>query len=107
MYFNVEFVHERIAELMVERPDPVRLVVLSLGSVPVVDLAGAEMIKDLHHTLTARGVAFRVANVHGEVRDGLRKIGFDRAYGELESGQTVDLVIARWSAGEAPGPADR
>ena len=25
--------------------------------------------------------------------------------GELESGQTVDLVITRWSAGETPGTA--
>jgi len=103
LYFNTEYVHDRVAELIAERPDPVRLVVLSLGSVPVIDLAGAELIADLHRTLAARGVVFQVADAHGRVRDGLRRIGFDRDHGALESGQTVDLVIARWSAGTTTG----
>jgi anti-anti-sigma regulatory factor len=83
------------------RPDAVRLVVFFLGAVPKVDLAGAELIADLHRSFRARDVAFRLADAHGEVRDSLRRIGFDREHGPLESGQSVDLVVSAWQASTA------
>ena len=98
LYFNAEFVRERVFHLLSERPDPVRLVIFSLGSVPKVDLAGAELIAELHKTLAARGITLRLADAHGEVRDALRRIGFERAHGALATGQTVALVLAEWQA---------
>jgi MFS superfamily sulfate permease-like transporter len=99
LYFNVEFVRERLFELLSARPDPVRLVVLFLGAVPKIDLAGAELLADLRKTFRARGVEFRLADAHGEVRDALRRIGFEQEYGTLESGQTVDRIVSKWQAG--------
>jgi MFS superfamily sulfate permease-like transporter len=99
LYFNVEFVRERLFELLSARPDPVRLVVLFLGAVPKIDLAGAELLADLRKTFRARGVEFRLADAHGEVRDALRRIGFEQEYGALESGQTVDRIVSKWQAG--------
>jgi SulP family sulfate permease len=96
LYFNVEHVRERLFALLAEREDTVRLVVFFLGSVPRVDLAGAELIADLHRTLAARGIDVRLTDAHGEVRDALRRIGFEARYGPLETGQTVDLVVAQW-----------
>jgi high affinity sulfate transporter 1 len=96
LYFNVEYVRERVSEILSERPDAVRLVVFVLGAVPKVDLAGAELLADLHSTFRARSIEFRLADAHGEVRDALRRIGFDREYGPLESGQTVDAVLSQW-----------
>jgi high affinity sulfate transporter 1 len=98
LYFNVEFVRERLFELLAARPDPVRLVVLSLLAVPKVDLAGAELLHDLHRTLTARGIAFRVAHAHGGVRDALRRAGFEQVHGVLVSGETVHMVVTSWQA---------
>ena len=98
LYFNVEHVRTRLLELLGTRDDSVRLVVLFLGAVPKIDLAGAEFLADLHRTLTARGIDFRLAEAHGEVRDALRRIEFEKIYGPLESGQTVDVVISRWQA---------
>ena len=88
LYFNVEYVRERVFELLerARRSGPARRVFL--GAVPNVDLAGAELLADLHRSLRARGVAFRLADAHGEVRDALRRIGFEREHGPLESGQT-------------------
>ena len=96
LYFNVEFVRERLLELLSARQDPVRLIVFFLGAVPRIDLAGAELLADLHKTFRARGVEFRLADTHGEVRDALRRIGFEQEYGTLETGQTVDGIIAKW-----------
>jgi SulP family sulfate permease len=98
LYFNVEFVRERLFELLNARTDSVRLIVFFLGAVPRIDLAGAELLADLHKTLRARSIELRLAEVHGEVREALRRAGFEREYGPLESGQTVDLVVSKWEA---------
>ena len=107
LYFNVEYVRDRLFELLAARQDTVRLVVFHLGMVPKVDLAGAELLADLHQTFLARGVAFRLADVHGEVRTALRRIEFERRHGSLESGQTVHLVVSAWQAAAASPSATR
>jgi high affinity sulfate transporter 1 len=96
LYFNAEFVRERLLELLSARQDPPQLIVFFLGAVPRIDLAGAELLADLHTTFLGRGVVFGLAEVHGEVRDALRRIGFERNYGTLETGQTVDGIISKW-----------
>jgi MFS superfamily sulfate permease-like transporter len=107
LYFNVEFVRERVFELLSARTDVVRLVVFFLGAVPKIDLAGAELLADLGRTFNARGLELRLADAHGEVRDALRRIGFEREYGPLLPGQSVDRVVSEWqaSAGAARGTA--
>jgi MFS superfamily sulfate permease-like transporter len=96
LYFNAEYVRERLTGMLADHPEGVRLVVFFLGSVPKIDLAGAELLGELHRTLRAQGIAFRLAEARGEVRDALRRIGFEAEYGVLESGQTVDVVVSRW-----------
>ena len=100
LYFNVEFVRERLFELLAARTDPVQLVVLYLGTAPKIDLAGAEFLAELHKTFRARGVTFKLADAHGEVRAALRRVGFEREYGPLESGQTVDVIVSAWTSSE-------
>ena len=100
-YFNVEYVREQLLALLATRPDAVRLVVFFLGAVPKIDLAGAELLSDLQRTFRAKGVAFRLADAHGEVRDALRRVDFEQEYdGVLESGQSVDLVVSQWTTGD-------
>jgi high affinity sulfate transporter 1 len=99
LYFNAEYVRERLFELLNARAEPIRLVVLALGTVPNVDLAGAELLADLLRTFRARSIEFRVADARGEVRDALGRIGFEREHGPLESRHTVDAVVTAWQAG--------
>ena len=101
LYFNVEYVRERLIEILNARADPVGLVVFALGTVPNVDLAGAELLADLHRTFRGQSIVFRVADARGEVRDALRRSGFEREHGPLETGQTVDAVVTSWPAGVA------
>jgi sulfate permease, SulP family len=98
LYFNADYVRERVLHLLSARPEPVRLVILYLGTVPNIDLAGAELIRELHRSLGQRGIALRLADVRGNVRDALHRTGFAAEYGPLESGQTVDTVFTSWRA---------
>jgi MFS superfamily sulfate permease-like transporter len=81
--------------LFAARQDAIRLIVLYMGSVPRLDLAGAELVAELHRTYAARGADVRLADTHGEVRDALHRIAFSQPDGR-EFGQTVDAVVAEW-----------
>ena len=97
LYFNTDYVRERLQSLILSRPDPIRLVIFVLGTVPRIDLAGAELLTELQKTLAERGIAFRLADAHGHVRDALRRIGFDQSHGALDASRSVDDVLARWN----------
>jgi MFS superfamily sulfate permease-like transporter len=97
VYFNVEHVRDSVTALREARETAPGLVVLFMGNVPYVDLAGAELLQDLGTTCDKAGVAFRLAEVHGEAREALRRLG-PRAAELAEANQTVDDVVKRWRA---------
>jgi sulfate permease, SulP family len=88
VYFNVEHVRDQFTELLNQRTDPIRLSVFFLGTVPMVDLAGADLLGELFDAMKARNITFKLAEAHGRVRDALRRAGFERQYGNIEMNQT-------------------
>ena len=96
VYFNVEHVRDRFFELLHGRGEDVRLAVFFLGSSPGVDLAGAELLQELHHALRERGIAFRLAEARGDVRETLRRAGFEQHCFPVVANQPVATVIADW-----------
>ena len=103
IYFNARHVHDRILEAVDGRQD-VKLVILYLGMTAHLDLAGTELLGELHHALRGRGITLRLAEVHGSIRDVLRRSGFTPRCGPVEQNQTVAAVLAAWrlEAGEEP-----
>lgn len=79
LYFNAERARDRLLELVTARSEPVSHVILFLGTVPLVDLAGADMLIELQHALAARGIELRFAGPHTGVRDALARAGLDPA----------------------------
>jgi len=63
-----------------------------------VDLAGATLVSELRKTFAARGIVLELAEPHGDVREALRRFGFEREYGPLEAGRTVDAIVSEWQA---------
>jgi anti-anti-sigma factor len=105
LYFNVDHVRERITTLMDARErDRIGLVIFFMGNVPFVDLAGAELLVELHTTLRARGIEFRLAETHSQVRQALRRLGRERT-GFFEAHQTVEDVLAGRGAPLPPARA--
>ena len=103
VYFNVGHVQDRIRAAVAEHP-PVPLVVLSLGMTAQLDLAGAELLSAVHADLARQGVTLRLAEVHGQIRDTLRRSGFTPRCGPVEQNQTVATVLAAWQR-ESPTAA--
>jgi MFS superfamily sulfate permease-like transporter len=98
LYFNTEYMRERFFELLNQRGDGVRLVIFFLGTVPALDLAGADFLVELQHAMRERGLDFRVAETHGQVREALRRVGFEHEYGPVEANQPVATVLRNWKS---------
>jgi len=100
LYFNTEYVRENFMKMLKQcGEEEVRLAIFYMGTSPAIDLAGAELLTELHESLKAKGIRMRLAEAHGNVRDALRRAGFEKVYGTLEANQTVSQVLT--SEGDA------
>jgi high affinity sulfate transporter 1 len=100
-YFNVDHVREAVlARLRAERT-PVRLVIGDLSTSPYVDMAGAEMLSDLHDELQRAGVRFEVVEAHSKVRDMLRSEGLGERLGHVNRRASLAEAVAEFTGGSA------
>jgi len=99
LYFNVDHVRERFLAMLAEASGA-RRTVFFMGAVPLVDLAGAEFLAELHHTLHTRGIEFWLAGTPSAVCEILAKAGFQEECGPVTANEPVSAVVARF---QAPG----
>ena len=93
LYFNVEHVRETIRARIRGFPGPLRLVLLDLGSSPMVDIAGARMLGALQQELGEAGVPLRLVGARAAVRDILRAEGLEERVGPIDRRLTVADVV--------------
>jgi sulfate permease, SulP family len=93
LYFNCEYLHDRFIELLDARDLRPRLAIWSLSTVAAVDLAGAEMLVHLREELQRRGVALRLADIRGPVRDSLRAAALEAHFGPVAAHESIAVVI--------------
>jgi SulP family sulfate permease len=103
LYFNVDYVRDRFEEALAARGPGIGLVVFFLGTTPNVDLAGADLLEELRHACVRRGMVFRLAEAHGNVREALLRAGFGGEPAEVAAHQTVKQVMDTWRAGVRAG----
>jgi MFS superfamily sulfate permease-like transporter len=99
LYFNVEHVRDAIWQRIRSAPGPVHLVVGDLSASPVVDLAGARMLKTLHEALEAQGMRLRLVAARASVRDILRAEGLEERIGSFDRRISVADVVEEFQRG--------
>jgi high affinity sulfate transporter 1 len=107
LYFNAQHVRDTVLEKTRTEAQPVSLVVCDLSTSPVVDLAGARMLRALHDALGERGTRLRIVGAHAAVRDMLRAEGLDALVGRIGRSITLPDVIDEFTGRTAAmqGPA--
>jgi high affinity sulfate transporter 1 len=105
VYFNVEHVRDRFFELLNARGGGVKLAVFFLGPTPAVDLAGVELLEEIHDALRERGIELRLAEARGEVRETLRRAGFEERCAPVVANQPVATVVGDWRGTSGPARA--
>jgi high affinity sulfate transporter 1 len=94
-YFNVQNIKAEILKRVNSTPET-RLVVIDFSTSVNTDLAAARMLRELHQQLGNNGVALKLAEVHGEVRDLLQSEGVT----EIEGAQVrlpVASLVDNWA----------
>jgi len=81
LYFNVNTINSTVLEAIHNESSPVRLAVCDLSTSPYIDAAGARMLQQLEEELERKGIQFKVAEAHAEVRDILRTTGISESLG--------------------------
>jgi MFS superfamily sulfate permease-like transporter len=98
LFFNVEYVRDLVWERVQAERDGLRVVVWDLSTSPNVDVAGAEMLAELHKDLAAAGIALRIVEARGSVRDLLRAEGLEERVGSISRRSSLDEVLAELPA---------
>lgn len=99
IFANATTIKERIMR-EVQADPAIRLVILDMEASPIVDITAADMLGDLNDDLIIRGVALRIAEATGRVRDLIRKAGYEKSLGKIGQETKISTVLAEWEAGE-------
>ncbi len=99
LFANASVIKEQIDELMGTMVPAVKLVILDFYSSPMLDVTGADMIRDLLTDLSQKGIELRLANTTGQVRDLIRKAGLVEQLGGVDATDTISTVLDEWQAG--------
>jgi high affinity sulfate transporter 1 len=102
LYFNAEHVRQEISRKLRETDPKPRLLLGDLSASPHVDVAGARMLRELHHELSAAGIALRLAEARSGVRDILRAEGLEERVGYFGRTVSVDDVLEAFFAKPNP-----
>jgi MFS superfamily sulfate permease-like transporter len=73
------------------------MAICDLSASPSTDLAGSRMLHDLHAELAARGIALRIINARGRVRDLLRADGLEGKVAGIDRTVTLDMLLSQGS----------
>jgi sulfate permease, SulP family len=93
VYFNVAMVYKTIWTKVKEIGPSLRVAIFDLSTSATIDSSGARLIKRLYQNLSARGVEFKVAEAHSEVRDILRYEDIEHLLGHVSRRDTLHDII--------------
>jgi sulfate permease, SulP family len=93
LYFNVENVWNVVWLKVLSSDSALKTVIWDLSTSPYVDRAGAKMIKRLYQDLKSKGILFKIAEAHAEVRDMLRSEEIEHLLGHISRKVSVDELV--------------
>ena len=96
LYFNTEFVREQFVQLLNAQSPPVKLAVWCLVTTPQIDLAGAEMLENLHGELKLRGIQLALAEARGPLRKQLAPRGLKAQFGAVHENASIAPIVRQW-----------
>jgi sulfate permease, SulP family len=93
VYFNVNYVYSHIWPIISNQASTLKIVILDLSTSAYIDSSGARLIKKLYLNMEPKGIIFKVAEAHSEVRDILRYEDIEHLLGHVSRRDSVHDVI--------------
>jgi SulP family sulfate permease len=94
VYFNTSYVYNHVWPRLIKPDSALKAVILDLSTSAYVDSSGAKLIKRLFLDLKERGIDFKVAEAHSEVRDILRFEDVEHLLGHVGRRDSIHEVLA-------------
>jgi high affinity sulfate transporter 1 len=95
VFANAHTIKQKIID-KVREEKYVELVVLDMETSPMIDVTASDMLGELDDVLFKKGIAFRLANASGEVRDVLKAMYSQELVGHIHASTTVNHVVKGW-----------
>ena len=99
-YANADAIEQHIMALVRESKEPIQSVVLDMAMTGDLDLAGAQMIADLHKELREMGIKLRLSRVQRSARNLLDRLGITARIGEENFHSRTLFAVAQYLAEE-------
>jgi high affinity sulfate transporter 1 len=93
LYFNAEYVRDCFKTLMQSHAPKAKVAVWCMATTPHIDLAGAEVLEQLHEELHGKGIKLVVAEARGPLREELRAAGLEKHFGAIRENSTIASVL--------------
>jgi MFS superfamily sulfate permease-like transporter len=93
LYFNIENIHDRVWEKILQSDESLKTVIWDFSTTPYVDIAGAKLIKRLYLDLRSKGISLKIAEAHASVRDMLRGEEIEYLLGHISRKVSVDDLV--------------
>jgi high affinity sulfate transporter 1 len=97
LYINAATVLESVLDALQKSYD-IKLVVCDLSASPSIDLAGAQMLRDLYEELASRHIGFCIVGAHAQLRDLLRAEGLAEKTDSGQWLQSLDKILGDGTA---------
>jgi MFS superfamily sulfate permease-like transporter len=93
LYFNVENIRNTVWSKIITSGSSLKTVIWDFSTSPYVDRQGARLIRRLYQDLMAKGISFRIAEAHAQVRDMLRSEEIEHLLGHISRKVSVDELV--------------
>jgi high affinity sulfate transporter 1 len=93
VYFNVSYIYSHVWPVISKDISTLKIVIFDLSTSAYIDSSGARLIKKFYTNLESKGVIFKVAEAHSEVRDILRFEDVEHLLGHVSRRDSINDVI--------------
>ena len=97
VYFNVDNIQQDFFKRLSQQEVPVQLVIFDLSSSPLIDTPAARWFQTFYQQLTTQGIALRIVNANGIVRDRLRAERLETITGFLDRSASIESVVTEFT----------
>lgn len=96
IFLNTESVKDTIIDLVDKKCEGTKLFVLDFESSAFIDYSGIQMLEELNEELKIRGIKIKAANMHGALRDAIRRSSLEKEIVDSTICLSIEDCIEKW-----------
>lgn len=99
IFLNTDTIKNTIIDLVDKKCEGTKLFVLDFEASAFIDYTGIQMLEELVDELKLRGIKIKGANMHGALRDAIRKSRLEKEIVDSTICLSIEDCIEKWEAG--------